>query len=221
MVKLLREMYVKYKGLVIMAIYAVIYLVTFGYLEQRNTSYHVIHLGIDAYIPFCEYFIVPYLLWFLYVVFMVLYLGIKDQEEGNKLIAFLIIGMTVFLVISAIFPNGLRLRPTTFARDNIFVDMVKKLYSVDTSTNVLPSIHVYNSLGVMIAVARTKLLKNHKIMKNGLLLLGGSIICSTVLLKQHSMLDVMVAFILGALAYVVCYREELATRTSLSSAEIE
>ena len=205
MKKSLKELCSSYKALTVMVIYFVIYMTAFGYLEQRNTSYYVIHFGIDAYIPFCEYFIVPYVLWFVYVALAVVYFGIKDQEEGNKLIAFLIAGMTVFLIISAVFPNGHHLRPKTFTRDNIFVDMVKKLYVIDTSTNVLPSIHVYNSLAVMITVWRTKLLKNHKVMKAGLLLLGVSIICSTVLLKQHSMLDVMVAFILAALVYTVCY----------------
>lgn len=219
MKKSLRELCSSYKALTIMAVYFVIYMTAFGYLEQRNTSYYVIHFGIDAYIPFCEYFIVPYLLWFAYVALAVIYFGIKDQDEGNKLVAFLIAGMTIFLIVSAVFPNGHHLRPKTFERDNIFVDMVKKLYIVDTSTNVVPSIHVYNSIAVMITVWRTKLLKNHKVIKAGLMLLGVTIICSTVLLKQHSMLDVMVAFILGALVYTICYREEVAARPSVSRAK--
>lgn len=211
-----KELCSRYKGLTVMIVYCVVYMVAFYYLEHRNISYHVIHFGIDAYIPFCEYFIVPYLLWFAYVALAVVFLGIKDQEEGNKMITFLIAGMTIFIVVSAVFPNGLHLRPNTFARDNIFVDLVKKLYTIDTSTNVIPSIHVYNSIAVMIAVWRTKLLKNHKIIKSGLILLGVSIICSTVFLKQHSMLDVLVAFILSALIYTVCYREEVPARTSVS-----
>ena len=214
--KSLRECWFKYKALVIMAVYCVVYLTVFFYLEQRNTSYYVIQFGIDAYIPFCEYFIVPYLLWFAYVALAVVYFGIKDQEEGNKMIAFLIVGMTVFLVISAVFPNGHHLRPKTFARDNVFIDMVKKLYVADTSTNVLPSIHVYNSLAVMITVWRTNLLKKHRVIKASLMFLGVSIICSTVLLKQHSMLDVLVAFILGALVYTICYRDEVATHPNMA-----
>lgn len=214
--KILRDWYENYKSLVVMALYGIIYMVTFFYLEQRNTSYYVIRFGVDAYIPFCEIFIIPYLLWFAYVALAVIYFGIKDREEGNKLIAFLIIGMTVFLVVSAVFPNGHHLRPKNFERDNIFVDMVKRLYLVDTSTNVLPSIHVYNSLAVMIAVWRTTMLKNHRVIKAGLMLLGASIICSTVLLKQHSMLDVLVAFILGALVYTICYRDEVASHSNMA-----
>lgn len=211
MLKVLKEFCKNYKALTIMFFYMIIYLISFQYLEQREGAYHVIHFGIDAYIPFCEYFVIPYFLWFAYVACSVIYFGMKDQEEGNKLIAFLIIGMTVFIVISALFPNGHNLRPKTFDRDNLCIRMVKWLYSIDTSTNVIPSIHVYNSIAVMIAVIRTKCLKKHPGIKVTLLLLGVSIICATVLIKQHSMLDVCTACILSALVYTICYRDEYAT----------
>ena len=46
--------------------------------------------------------------------------------------------MTIFLIISTLFPNGQNLRPMVFERDNIFVDMVRMLYRADTCTNVVP-----------------------------------------------------------------------------------
>lgn len=103
MKEIIKDLYGRYKGLAIMAVYGIFYIAAFFYLEQRKVSYYVVHLGIDDYIPFCEYFIVPYLLWFAYVALTVIYLGTKDQEEGNRLIAFLIAGMTVFLLVSAVF----------------------------------------------------------------------------------------------------------------------
>ena len=221
MINLVKDFCRRYRALSIMAIYAVVYLVAFYYLENRKVAYHIIHFGIDAYIPFCEYFIIPYLLWFGYVAFTVCWLCIKDKEEGGKLVAFLIAGMTIFILVSAVFPNGLNLRPRTFQRDNIFVDMIKRLYAIDTSTNVVPSIHVYNSIGIMIAVCRTKLLKNHKMIKAGMLVLGASIICSTVLIKQHSMLDVLTACILSSLIYAICYRGEVSGDESVSEVGIK
>lgn len=193
----------------------IVYLVCFQLLEQRKVAYHVINFGIDRYIPFCEFFIIPYVLWFFYVSAAVVILSVFDQEEGNKLNAFLMIGMTVFIVISALFPNGHHLRPRVFARDNIFVNMVQMLYKIDTPTNVLPSIHVYNSVAVMIAVMRTRLLKNRPVIKSLLMGLGASIICSTVLLKQHSLIDVTTALILSVLTYSICYRNEYANRKEI------
>ena len=125
-------MVTQYKSLVIMAVYAVFYLAAFFYLEKRTVAVHEINFGIDAYIPFCEIFIVPYLLWFGYVALTVVYLCIRDKEESEKLVAFLMAGMTIFIVVSAVFPNGHNLRPTSFARDNIFIDLIKNLYLPDT-----------------------------------------------------------------------------------------
>ena len=49
-------------------LYAFIYFPWFTYLERHVTdNYFVIHSIFDDYIPFCEYFIIPYLLWFAYM----------------------------------------------------------------------------------------------------------------------------------------------------------
>lgn len=205
----IKNLIVEYSALVIMVTYMIIYLLTFYELEHRAVAYHVISFGVDAYIPFCEYFVIPYFLWFPYVAFSVVTLCLFDKEEAWKLVTFLIAGMTVFLIISAVFPNGHHLRPKTFERDNIFVMMVKRLYRIDTSTNVVPSIHVYNTIGVMIACYRTKLLKNRKLIKLLLYLLGVSIILSTVFLKQHSMLDVMCGGILSAAFYSFSFKTSI------------
>lgn len=203
----LKRLCKEYKSLVIMILYAIVYLIAFAILEAREGSYHIVNFGIDAYIPFCEVFIIPYLLWFGYVALTVCYLCIRDKEEGEKLVAFLIAGMTVFIFVSAVFPNGHNLRPTRFERDNIFIDMIKGLYKTDTSTNILPSIHVYNSIAIMIAVWRSKCFKNHKVIMWAMQILGASIICSTVLIKQHSMLDVLLAFMLSLVVYSMCYKK--------------
>lgn len=196
----------QYQSLFVMGIYAVFYLIAFFYLEQRRGAIHEINLGIDAYIPFCEVFIIPYLMWFGYVALTVCFLCIKDKEESEKLVAFLIAGMTIFIIVSAVYPNGHHLRPVEFPRDNVFTRLIARLYASDTPTNVLPSIHVYNSIAIMIAVCRSKCFKGHRLITGFMLALGVSIICSTVLIKQHSMLDVLLAFILSGLMYSVCYK---------------
>lgn len=211
----------QYKSLAVMAVYAVFYLTAFFYLERREVAVHEINFGIDAYIPFCEVFIVPYLLWFAYVALTVVFLGIRDKEESEKLVAFLMAGMTIFIVVSAVFPNGHNLRPKVFERDNIFIDLIRHLYAADTPTNILPSIHVYNSVAVMIAVWRSKCFAGHNVIKGAMLALGASIICSTVLIKQHSMLDVLLALLLSAVMYSVCYKRSAVREKRVSAARIK
>ena len=132
-------------------LYGFIYMPWFSWLEKHVTSnYFVIHSVFDDYIPFIEIFIIPYLLWFVYVSGTVLYFFFTDKQGFYRICTLLITGMTLFLIICTIFPNGLNLRPSTFARDNIFVDLVRFIYRADTSTNVLPSLHVYKSIGCYI-----------------------------------------------------------------------
>ena len=105
----------------------------------------------------------------------------------------------------SVYPNGQLLRPDTFARDNIFVHIVQRLYASDTPTNLFPSIHVYNSLAIYFGLAHSQKLQNKKWIKNAALVLTVCIILSTMFLKQHSVFDVLTAFALAAFMYSVCY----------------
>ncbi len=186
--------------------YMLIYLVWFAYLERTVTRrFHVIHMAVDDYIPFVELFIVPYLLWFGYVAVAIVYFFFKDVQDYYKLCIFLFVGMTVFLVVSTVYPNGHYLRPRVFERDNIFVDMVKALQMVDTPTNLFPSIHVYNSIGVHISVMQSQRLKEKKWIRRSSFVLMLSIIAATMFLKQHSVFDVITGCVMGVVMYTLVY----------------
>ncbi len=186
--------------------YLLIYLAWFAYLEQTVTRrFHVVHMAVDDYIPFIEVFIIPYLLWFGYVAAAVAYFFFKDVQDYYKLCIFLFVGMTVFLVASTVYPNGHCLRPRVFERDNIFIDMVKALYLVDTPTNLFPSIHVYNSIGVHISIMQSERLKEKKWVRRGSFALMASIIAATMFLKQHSVFDVLTGCVMAAVMYTLVY----------------
>lgn len=202
----------KYKHGIPLALYGVIYLTWFFILEQRTIrGYMVVHMNIDDYIPFCEAFVVPYLLWFVYVPAVLLYLFFHDREGYWKNAVFLCVGMTVFLVISTFIPNVHHLRPRQFPRENIFTWMIGMLWKADTPTNLFPSIHVYNSLGAHFAVLNNERLRSDKRIRYGSLVLCISIILSTMFIKQHSMFDVLTAFIMSAVMYAAVYSFDLVT----------
>ena len=98
----------KYKHTLIIPIYGILYMLAFRYVEQRNVPINIIHMKIDDYIPFCEYFIVPYLLWFAYVAVTVFYFAFfnKNKQEYWQFILTLGIGMTLFIFVSLLYPNG-------------------------------------------------------------------------------------------------------------------
>lgn len=207
-----KHFFIKYKHALPLIIYGVIYITWFAWLEQKVTAtsdYKVIHMGLDDYIPFCEIFVIPYFLWFAYVAAVVLFFLFEDKTDYYKTCTFLFTGMTIFLIISTLWPNGHHLRPYVMPRDNIFTHMIEGLYRTDTPTNLWPSIHVYNSLGAHFAIIRSKHFENKKGIRIASFILSTSIILSTMFIKQHSVFDVLTAFILAAVMYTLVYRYDL------------
>lgn len=187
-------------------LYFFIYMPWFIWLEKTvTTDFNLIYLPIDDKIPFCEYFIIPYYLWFLFVPAVMIYLIFYSRKEFYEASAFLFIGMTVFLIVCTVWPNGVNLRETIPYRDNIFADIVRSLQNTDTSTNVFPSIHVFNTLGCLIALIKSKGMKGHHLIKILSTILSILIILSTMFLKQHSIVDVIGGFGLAVIMYLIVY----------------
>lgn len=200
----MKSFFMKYKhGLFFL--YMFLYFPWFRYVEKKvTTEFHEIYMPLDDMIPFCEFFIIPYLLWFVYVAGFCLFFFFKDAGEFTRLCIFLGVGMTLFLIISTVYPNGHYLRPDTFSRDNLFVDTVQMLYGADTATNILPSIHVYNTLAITSAIRYSKYLRKHWIQISAFVLTI-LIILATVFLKQHSVWDVIAGIGLAALLWLLLY----------------
>jgi membrane-associated phospholipid phosphatase len=193
-------------------LYLPFYVLSFMGLERKNTEdYYVVESELDQLIPFCEWFVIPYFLWFAYIAVTFAYFFFADKQDFIRLCIFLFTGMTICLAIYYIWPNGQNLRPdlTTLGRDNLFIRILAGLYSTDTHTNVCPSIHTFNSVGACIAIYKANSLKSKKAIRIGALVLTVSICLSTVFLKQHSILDVFWALVLAVPMYLLAYLPKL------------
>lgn len=200
----IREYLYTYRHGFIMIGYMFIYMIWFGFINSHKPgSYRMIRVDFDAKIPFCEYFVIPYYLWFIYVATVILIAIFKNKEEYYKGSLFLMVGMTIFLVVSTLWPNGQTLRPGIMAHDNLFTDLVWAIYTTDAPRNLWPSIHVYNSIGAYLLLKH--IYPEKKFLNICSLLLCISIILSTVFIKQHSVFDVATALFLALLMYVIVY----------------
>lgn len=186
--------------------YFFIYLPWFVRLENKvTTRYHAMHSELDDLIPFNEYFIIPYLLWFLYVAAAIIYFFFTNKEDYYRLCIFLFTGMTLCLLICTLIPNGVNFRPLVDPEKNFCSWLVSFIHRTDTCTNVFPSIHVYNSIGVHIAVHKSEDLKKYPWIRISSFVLAVSICLATVFLKQHSVLDVAGAMLLSTAIYPLAY----------------
>ena len=184
-----------------MAFYLVFYLSVFHWLEVNITVPEVwVHCHLDDLIPFCKYAVIPYLAWFIWIPFTLFYLLWKaPRADFWRLCLPLFAGMTIALAVYVILPNGLDLRPYRVYGSDIFARIVRQLYSTDTATNVCPSIHVFNSVTLMMSYYRSRIFEEprRRWMRPASAVLCLSIIASTVLLKQHSCIDVVMGILLA------------------------
>ncbi len=187
--------------------YFFVYVTWFFILGNMDMHFNVIETVFDKYIPFSEIFIVPYFLWFPYIPIVVGYFFLTSKTEFYRICAFLFAGMTIALISYTVYPTIVTFRPdlNALGRDNIFLDACKFIYNIDPGTNVCPSIHCYNAIGLWIAISRSPKLSEYRWIQTGSLILSVSICMSTVLIKQHSLIDVAWAVIMAVVMYLIVY----------------
>ena len=182
-------------------------MVSFMLVERSDVKIHIIHSLADDRIPFCEYFIIPYVLWYFFLIGTVIYFALScpSKKEYYQYLATLGVGMTLFLLISYVYPNGQQLR-SELTGDGAFISAVRFLYKIDTPTNIFPSMHVFNATASCIALYQNEKCRKNRPFTMAQIVLTVSIILSTMFLKQHSVADVMTALILNILCYQLFYK---------------
>lgn len=189
--------------LMISITYFLFYFPVFELLEAFREPMYFIHCALDDVIPFSEWFAIPYFLWFAFVPGMVLLFLKKSREDYLRCCKVIYGGMTICLLIYFLFPTGLMLREKV-AGSNILCQLVNHLRSVDTPTNVCPSIHVSSTIGILLVLMKSEAFRGKRLFKAAMLILGALICVSTVMLDQHSCVDVVCGMLLStALYYMV------------------
>ncbi len=183
-----------------------IYGIAFTYVERyyQVKMYYPIWSLTDYKIPFCEYFLITYLFWFVFIAGMMIYTLLYDIEQFKRFMCFTMLTYSVTIIIYVIFPTCNILRPSDFVRENTFTDAIQAYYRMDTCTNVCPSLHVIGSVAVMLAGVHSKSIKSLWI-KLLIVFMAILISISTVFVKQHSILDILWALPVCLLGYLIVY----------------
>lgn len=163
--------------------------------------------GLDKLIPFSEWFIIPYVLWYLQIAVISLYMFFRSKQGFTRLYIYMFGGMFICMLICTVFPmyfdrGGMVMYP----RDNLLTDLVRFLQGFDMPTTVLPSMHVYVTLGLHFAVCKEKALASVPMLRTASLAFSLSVCLATVFIKQHSVLDVVAALPLCLIMYFVAYK---------------
>ena len=186
-----------------------LYLLIFILLEQRPmVQYWATQISLDALIPFCEWFAIPYCLWYPLLIGIGLYLFFYDSNAYRHYMLFLASTFFASELIWLLIPNGQDLRPAFLPRDNLLSRLMAALYHIDTHTNVFPSVHVVGSVGAALAVWDAPSLRQKKWLCAAITILSGLICLSVVFVKQHGILDLLGGLILSLMAAFWIYRKK-------------
>lgn len=182
--------------------YLAMYVITERVIPQSRC--HVVHSVVDDWIPFNEYFVIAYCFWYLLLVGSIAYFLFTDVESFVGLQKFIITTQVIAVIVYIVWPSVQYLRPEVMPRENVFASLLQFIYSVDTPTGVLPSLHV----GYSLAIASAWLKK--KDAKRGMkifVVAAVTVICISVMfVKQHSFLDVVAAIPMCIVAEMVAYK---------------
>ena len=186
-------------------LYLPIYLLLFALVEHFVVdNYWVSWCTLDDRIPFVRQFVLIYVLWYPLMLGTTLYLLFRDRRSFVRYARSFVIGMTACMLIFLIFPSGQNLRPAEVPGNDLTAWMLRAIYAADTNTNVFPSMHVVGTLAAVIAIFDSRSASLGA--KWGVAALGVLINASTVLIKQHSVLDIFAGIALYALVYLAVYR---------------
>ena len=182
-------------------VYFVLFFLTENLIPAENCT--PMHMWLDNVIPFCEWFLIPYVLWYGLIIISLTWFLLYDVDSFQRLQIYIIIHQMVAMTIYILFPSRQDLRPVVFPRNNFLTDCVALLYRLDTNTGVCPSQHVAYSL----AMASTWLkAKDVPRSWKAFLVVSAVLIClSTMFIKQHSAVDFFAALPVCLLAECVVF----------------
>lgn len=199
--------YIRNNKHILFILYLPFYGLWFMLLENwTGRDFTILHCKLDDMIPLVPIFVIPYFLWFAFVTFFCIYFFLKmPKSDAIKMYAALEISMTFTLFLYTIWPNAVSLRYEELEVTGFSTYILSWLWNFDTDTNVCPSLHVLNTLTILVAYFHSGQFKGKHLQNIFVTVLSVLICLSTLFLKQHSVIDLVAAVVLCILNSMFIY----------------
>lgn len=171
--------------------------ISYVLLDSSSRGVFSLETPLDRVMPFIEIFVVPYILWYLYIFLGLVYFCMNDSETYYKTILSIIFGLIICYVIFFLFQTTV-IRPKIYG-DDVVSMLIKAVYGNDKPYNCFPSIHVLTCFIMVKAILTYR--KKNKINIVFFIIISSTIILSTLFIKQHVLADVAGGIIIGDLVF--------------------
>lgn len=198
-----KELFEKYNGkyflisLGLTLFSAALYFITM----KISTDYHYINMAIDDKIPFIKYFVVFYVLYFVMPTLAPYMLSFFNKRKFYRLQ----IASLVVVIISNIVYHVYQVKMVThvITENDIFSKLINFIYTSEDPLNCFPSLHAAFGTAIVFALLGEKKCPIGLKIFNAVVGIG--IILSTVFIKQHYFIDIVVGSLLMIIAYIIVY----------------
>lgn len=162
---------------------------------------------IDYLIPFCEWMILPYVMWYLQLASTLLFVFWTNPKGAVRAAVLIMGGCFVAMLLCTAVPMYFdRTGMVMYQNDNLLTDLVKLLQGFDAPTTILPSMHVYVTWACHIVLCKEPWVAGKRLLKGASAFLSLTVTASTMLIKQHSAWDALSAGALLLIMYLVAYK---------------
>lgn len=166
--------------------------VFYGILNRGDGQVRTLITPLDTATPFLPVFVVPYLIWYPFILAMFLLLFFQHRQAYYRSLFLLCLGLIACYLAYVAYQTTVP-RPV-LTPDTPFYALMHFVYSHDQPFNCFPSIHVMTTYVMHKHVMRFANLK--PLLRVGIAVTSWSIIASTVFVKQHVVLDIFAAILL-------------------------
>ena len=114
--------------------------------KQIPSEFSTVHFPLDDKIPFIPIFIIPYIIWYVYVPLPMIYIFFKYEKEFRKQAVAFFSGAVICGLIFLVYPTIIDFRPSADGK-GIFLWLTRIIYANDNPpANCFPSLHCYEAL---------------------------------------------------------------------------
>ena len=186
----------------LLLLYLPIYLIAFFLIDSLTPveRVHIIRSGLDRFIPFNQYMVIPYAIWFFWFPGWLIYFLQRSREDFVKLAVVMFSGMTIALLVYLIWPNGVDLREPIEGTD-VCSRALRWIRSVDSPFGVCPSIHISTITAIALVMKDSKLPDFSPTVRGYCIVIALLIAYATMATKQHSIVDVFFGALLSLALY--------------------
>jgi membrane-associated phospholipid phosphatase len=164
----------------------------YGYLNTPLRGVHSLVTDLDRSIPFLSAFVIPYVIWYPFMLFIFVFLCFNQREIYYRVLVSLSIGMLISYSIYYFFQTTVP-RPEIVG-NGLLLNLVRLVYNTDNPFNCFPSIHVLSSFIIIKGISKSNVTKVFKYITYFIAIL---IILSTQFIKQHVIMDMIFAILLA------------------------